>query len=113
MVGVSLNPAETPGQPVILVHGIGSSIHFWGEDQTQAFRELGPCYALSLPGHYPAVFPRRFREAQLTATLIAELTVKTIRMLVGDRPVTLGGMSTGGYGPGGCGSRPQAGIASN
>jgi pimeloyl-ACP methyl ester carboxylesterase len=97
MVALSLNPVETPGQPVVLVHGIGGSVRFWGEDQTQAFREQGPCYALSLPGHYPAVFPRGFRETQLTATFIAELTAKAIRMLVGDQPVTLGGMSTGGF----------------
>ena len=97
MVVLCLNPVETPGQPLILVHGIGGSVHFWGEDQTQAFREQGPCYALSLPGHYPAAFPRGFREAQLTATFIAELTANAIRMLVGDHPVTLGGMSTGGF----------------
>lgn len=97
IVALSLNPVETPGQPVILIHGIGGSIHFWGDDQTQVFREQGPCYALSLPGHYPAAFPDGFRKEYLTANLIAELTAKAIRELVGDRPVTLVGMSTGGF----------------
>ena len=97
IVALGLNPAEAPGEPVILLHGIGGSVRFWGDDQTQAFRQQGPCYALSLPGHYPAAFPDGFRQEQLTATLIAELTVKAIRELVSDRPVTLCGMSTGGF----------------
>lgn len=97
LAALRLNPAETPGQPVILLHGIGGSVRFWGDDQTQPFREQGPCYALSLPGHYPAAFPAGFRQEQLTAALIADLTAQAIGELVGDRPVTLIGMSTGGF----------------
>lgn len=97
IAALSLNPEDTPGQPVILFHGIGSSIHFWSDDQTQVFREQGPCYALSLPGHYPAAFPNDFREEQVTANMIADLMAKAIRELVGNRPVILGGISTGGF----------------
>jgi pimeloyl-ACP methyl ester carboxylesterase len=97
LVALNLNPVETPGHPVFLLHGIGGSVHFWNDDQTRVFQEQGPCYALSLPGHYPAAFPTEFREEQITAIMIAELLVKALGEIVGDRPVTLAGLSTGGF----------------
>jgi 3-oxoadipate enol-lactonase len=97
MAAQNLNPVATPGQPIILLHGIGVSVNFWGNDQTQVFREQGPCFAVSLPGHYPASFPNGFRKEQITATMMAELMTKAIQELVGDRSVTLAGMSTGGF----------------
>jgi pimeloyl-ACP methyl ester carboxylesterase len=97
IAALNLNPVDTPGQPVILLHGIGSSIHFWGDDQTPTFLKQGPCCSVSLPGHYPASFPNGFRKEQITANMLAELITKSIHELVGDRPVTLVGMSTGGF----------------
>ncbi len=94
---LNLNLEDTPGQPVFLMHGIGGLVHFWNDEQTPVFREQGPCYALSLPGHYPAAFPQGFRQEQITAVLLAELLVKAIREIAGDRPVTLAGVSTGGF----------------
>ena len=88
IVAKRLNPMIAHGPPIVLLHGIGGSVDFWSDDQTQIFQELGPCYSMSLPGHYPASFPSGFHKEQLTATLIAELTAKVIHELVGDRPVT-------------------------
>jgi pimeloyl-ACP methyl ester carboxylesterase len=97
LVAIALNAPDTPGQPIILLHGITSSVRFWGHDQVPAFLEQGPCYALSLPGHYPAAFPSGFQKEQLTAEMIGCVLAGAILGLVGDQPVTLAGVSTGGF----------------
>jgi pimeloyl-ACP methyl ester carboxylesterase len=94
---LALNAPDTPGHPVILLHGIGGSMRFWGPDHTPAFLEQGPCYALTLPGHYPAAFPPDFETEQLTAEMMARVLAGAISELVGDQSVTLAGMSTGGF----------------
>lgn len=94
---LSLNSPATPGQPVILLPGIGGSVRLWSRDQIPAFLEQGPCYALSLPGHYPAAFPPGFRPEQITAEMIADVLANAVVELVGQRAVTLVGMSTGGF----------------
>lgn len=85
----------TSGQPIILIHGVSLSPYFWLTDDL--FLEHGPCYALSLPGHTPAGFPADFRAEDFTAEMIAHLMTAAIRELVGDQPVTLVGISTGGF----------------
>ena len=97
LVALALNAPDTPGHPVILIHGIAASVRFWGQDQIPAFLEQGPCYALSLPGHYPAEFPPGFQKEQLTAEMFGRVLTGAILELVGDRPVTLAGFSTGGF----------------
>lgn len=89
---LALNPQAT-GQPIILLHGLASSIGFWqkGEPHTQ----YGPCYALSLPGHYPASFPRDFQSEELSAKELGRLVAEAIQQIVPDGPVTLLGYSTG------------------
>lgn len=91
---LALNP-EAEGEPIILLHGISNSVGGWWSDTT--FRALGRCYALSLPGHYPAAFPPQFDPKELTTELIAELLAKAIQRIAGEQPVTLVGFSTGGY----------------
>lgn len=49
---------------------------------------------MSLPGHYPAHFPVRF---PFTAEHLADITHRTIQELVGDEPLILAGVSTGGF----------------
>ena len=97
LVAVGLNPPDTPGQPVILLHGILGSVRFWGQDQIPAFLEQGPCYALSLPGHYPAAFPPGLEKEQITADMMGRVLGGAISELVADQPVTLAGLSTGGF----------------
>jgi len=91
-----INPGSA-GEAVILVHGITGSIAIWHVNPLPFVLEQGPCYALSLPGHYPAVFPPGFQQEQLTAEMMARIMAEAIRRLVGERPVTLMGHSTGGF----------------
>ncbi len=96
MVARALNP-DAKGEPIILMHGITGSLNFWYGSIISHFLPCGPCYAISLPGHYPAVFPADFKRESLTAEWMARIMAGTIRELVGDRPVTLVGHSTGGF----------------
>jgi pimeloyl-ACP methyl ester carboxylesterase len=95
LAAVCLN-TDASGQPVILLHGITSSLYAWAI-QPPCVLAQGPCYSLSLPGHFPAIFPADLRPQALTAETIAHVLVAAIRELVGDRPVTLIGHSTGGF----------------
>jgi pimeloyl-ACP methyl ester carboxylesterase len=93
---ICLNPGAS-GEPVILLHGITSTISFWQVNPARYVLGIGPCYALSLPGHYPAVAPIGFKGAPLTADVLVRLLDEAIHQLVGDQPVTLIGHSTGGF----------------
>ncbi|MBN1919990.1 MAG: alpha/beta hydrolase [Anaerolineae bacterium] len=95
LAAVCLNPGA-PGEPVILLHGITSSIYAWAL-QPPCVLAQGPCYSLSLPGHFPATFPAGLQPEALTAEMIARVLSAAIRELVDDRPVTLIGHSTGGF----------------
>ncbi len=92
-----LTHTSNSGTPIVFLHGIGGSVHFWTPDLTAPFRDLGPCYALSLPGHFPAVFPEGFPADCLTAELIAWLVSSAIQKIVGNKKVLLVGHSTGGF----------------
>ena len=96
LAAVCLNP-DASGEPVILLHGITSTISFWQVNPAQYLLDIGPCYALSLPGHYPAIAPAAFKNAPLTAESFVPLLDQAIRQLVGERPITLVGHSTGGF----------------
>jgi pimeloyl-ACP methyl ester carboxylesterase len=95
LAALSLNP-EAAGEPVILLHGITSSIYAWAV-QPPCVLAQGPCYSLTLPGHFPATFPADLPSEALTAEMIARVLSAAIHELVGDRPVTLIGHSTGGF----------------
>jgi pimeloyl-ACP methyl ester carboxylesterase len=96
LAAVCLNPGAT-GEPVILLHGITSSVSFWQVNPARYLLDIGPCYSLSLPGHYPAVVPVAFKNTPLTAELMVRLLDEAIRRLIGERPATLIGHSTGGF----------------
>lgn len=96
LVALSFNP-EAPGTPIILLHGICSSVYYWTDDLIAPFLKQGPCYALSLPGHFPAAFSPKFNKDELTAETITRLLCYAIRDLVGAKQVILVGFSTGGF----------------
>jgi pimeloyl-ACP methyl ester carboxylesterase len=96
LVALSFN-ADLSGTPIILLHGITSSVKSWVPEALPFFAGYGPCYALSLPGHYPAAFPLDFRQESLTAEMIAQVLTAAIHKLVGKQPVILVGHSTGGF----------------
>lgn len=83
--------------PVVFLHGIGGSIYFWTPELTSLFHYVGSCYSLSLPGHFPAAFPKGLPSDCLTAELVAGLTAHAIRQIVGKNKVLLVGHSTGGF----------------
>ncbi len=85
------------GPPFIFLHGVSASIYCWTPEMIAPFVERGPCYALSLPGHYPAALPPDFVETALTAELIARVTGAAIQELTGSEPAMLVGHSTGGF----------------
>jgi len=85
------------GIPVFFLHGIGGSIYFWTPEESSLYQNVGSCYSLSLPGHFPAIFPKNFDSASLTAELIARLLSSAIQEIVGNRKVLLVGHSTGGF----------------
>ena len=96
LAALSLNPSA-PGSPIILIHGISASVNFWSAEQFPIFCKNGPTYLLSLPGHYPAVFPPELPLSEISPERIAHLLGTAIQHLVGDQPVTLVGHSTGGF----------------
>ena len=96
LAAINFNP-EKEGIPVILIHGILASVNFWSADLLEPFLKLGPCWALSLPGHYPAIFPEGFTASDLNAELLAHLQIIAIQKLVKKQPVILVGHSTGGF----------------
>jgi len=91
-----LNPG-VQGEPVIFLHGITASLHAWVGSSVKFPETLGPCYSVSLPGHYPAAFPEGFNTNMLTPEMIAEVLAKAIRQLTSGKPATLIGHSTGGF----------------
>ncbi|MEM7035289.1 MAG: alpha/beta fold hydrolase, partial [Chloroflexota bacterium] len=96
LVALAFNPYAA-GPPIILLHGICSSVHYWTKELVDPFIEQGPCYALSLPGHYPAVLSSQFQQEELNPVTIARLLSKAIRQLFGKQKVVLVGHSTGGF----------------
>ena len=85
------------GTPIVFIHGFTASIAFWFQGQVPAIAENHPWISLSLPGHYPAVLPQGFGNADLTPDLFPQLLIPAIRKLVGDQPIILIGHSTGGF----------------
>ncbi len=88
--------AHKAGTPAFLIHGIMSSVGFWSEYGT-IFHDQFHWYSLSLPGHYPAVFPAGFQPEDLTAEMIVRVLTAAIRQLVGEQQVVLFGHSSGGF----------------
>lgn len=89
--------AHFESTPLIFIHGIATSINFWRVGQTPYIQENFHWCSLSLPGHYPAAFPREFATSHLTPELIADLAMQSIQQLIGDRPFVICGHSTGGF----------------
>jgi pimeloyl-ACP methyl ester carboxylesterase len=95
LVALSLNP-EAAGGPIVLLHGFTASARLFLWPEVAFLREHGPCYALSLPGHYPATFPPDFDARLLTAETVARVLTTAIRQLLGDQQrFTLIGVSLG------------------
>ncbi|NJP06123.1 MAG: alpha/beta hydrolase [Chloroflexaceae bacterium] len=88
------NP-DHKGPPIILLHGLTHSIYAWWYDRF--LWQYGRCYSLSLPGHPPATSIGSFDSSVLQPERLAALLSNAIQQLVGDQPVILMGLSTGGF----------------
>lgn len=97
IVAKQLNPEVRSGPPSVVLHGVTGSVDIWLPEMLPQFVASGPCYSLSLPGHYPAVLPQGFRREDMTAEMFLEVLQPALRELVGEQPLTLIGHSTGGF----------------
>lgn len=86
-----------PGRPIVFIHGITASVHFWLPSLPAAVRESHPWYSLSLPAHFPAIAPEDFDPSDITVELFAEALGEAIHQLVGNQPVQIVGHSTGAF----------------
>jgi pimeloyl-ACP methyl ester carboxylesterase len=91
-----LNPGAT-GEPVILIHGITSTVSLWQINPLPVLLNIGPCYSISLPGHFPALAPSAFKNSPLSAETVVNLLDDAVRQIIGESPATLIGHSTGGF----------------
>ncbi len=87
---------EKDGVPIVFIHGLTTSINFWSVVQIPVITEKFRWYSLSLPGHYPAVFPQGFCKEELTGDMITKVLTEAIHELTDGRPAVLIGHSTGG-----------------
>ncbi|MBC7812772.1 MAG: alpha/beta hydrolase [Burkholderiales bacterium] len=83
------------GTPVVFIHGLFSSVNFWTNWQTPYVNEHLCWYSLSLPGHYPALYPTGFRRENLTVEMLTRVISSAIQQLVAEQPVILVGYSIG------------------
>ncbi|MDO3723019.1 alpha/beta hydrolase [Marinobacter sp. chi1] len=84
---------HSKGVPVVLIHGLISSVYFWHPPHLSVFGDR-PVYAIALPGHYPSASlssSEQINEQRLTNALLEQ-----INTLIGDQPCILVGHSTGG-----------------
>jgi pimeloyl-ACP methyl ester carboxylesterase len=94
-IGVISGGEDRGGPPLILLHGITFTPHFWPPNLPERLRETYRWFALSLPFHYPDRLESRPDET-VDAALFAKLLSGAIQSLVGDEPVVLIGHSLGG-----------------
>jgi pimeloyl-ACP methyl ester carboxylesterase len=86
---------EKRGIPAIFIHGLFSSVNFWTNWQTPFVNEHLRWYSLSLPGHFPAIYPNGFRREDLTVETLSHVLSGAIQQLIGEQPVILVGYSIG------------------
>lgn len=80
-------------QTIIFIHGYSANRAIWSHELAY-LSHLGRCVTLDLPGHYPAVLAPGCRA--LSQAELLDLELRAIEAIVGDRPCTLIGHSTGG-----------------
>jgi pimeloyl-ACP methyl ester carboxylesterase len=94
-LGVVVGNEHVTGTPVIFLHGILGSVNFWPPLLPPSMYLNRRWYSVSLPGHFPALFPRNPRPEDTMPDHLTDLLGETIRHLVGNEAVGLVGWSTG------------------
>jgi pimeloyl-ACP methyl ester carboxylesterase len=85
------------GRPIVFLHGILAGLDAWLPTLPPQIRHGRQWILLSLPGHYPAQFPRDFDARGDISRMFAGILSEALDRLVGRRPVELVGWSTGGF----------------
>lgn len=71
---------NSPGSPVVLIHGLLCSIYFWWPDHLSVFGRR-PIYIIGLPGHYPAT--ALDSSSKLSAESLASAVIQQVNHLLG------------------------------
>jgi len=96
-LAVTHEGAGRGGTPLVFIHGITSNLHFWKPFQTPYVAQEREWYSLSLPGHFPAVFPPNITGADLTPANIGAWLGAALHDLLWTQKAILIGHSTGGF----------------
>ena len=90
------NPEATK-LPVLWVHGLTASYHFWEAAMyPEVWRERA-WYSVSLPFHYPSTYKGAYTAESLDERLFAELLAEPIRALIPEGKFHLVGYSLGAF----------------
>ncbi|MCA9064642.1 MAG: alpha/beta fold hydrolase [Planctomycetaceae bacterium] len=82
--------------PVIFVHGIAASMHFWPAVLGARMNQLDWC-SLSLPGHAPSTVPVGFTAEDVTSDLFGSIVCEAAQQWFPGQKPHLVGWSTGGF----------------
>lgn len=84
------------GPPLVLLHGITGAYTFWTHVLPPEIRDGRRWYSLTLPGHFPAMFPTGVSTGLAPAEL-GGLLDEALEEVLGEEPAVVMGHSTGGY----------------
>lgn len=93
-VAVLSGNSQAPGTPLIFLHGIAGSVHFWPELLPPSVRNHRRWHSIGLPGHFPG---DSSASDNFTAEAFADVLATVIRTLTPRQTVALIGYSTGGF----------------
>ncbi len=94
---LSGNP-HAAGTPLVFLHGIAGSVHFWPALLPPSIRDHRRWYSIGLPGHYPGESSGAVDyDGNTSAEMFVEILAAVIRRLSPTQPVALIGYSTGGF----------------
>lgn len=83
--------------PVVWVHGLTASLHFWEPAMYAAVRRQRQWYSISLPLHHPSTFDGEASADNIDESLLAELLGKPIDELLPTGRFHLVGYSLGAF----------------
>lgn len=97
-VAVLCGNSFATGTPLVFLHGIAGSVHFWPALLPPSVRDHRRWYSVGLPGHFPGeVSKPNGSNDEISAEAFAELLATVIRKISPTQPVALIGYSTGGF----------------
>lgn len=83
--------------PLVFIHGVLASVHFWSPLLPSEILQQRTWYSLSLPAHHPSTTPDDFSTQVLTPEWFFQLFDGALKGLLGARQAIVIGHSTGGF----------------